>query len=93
MVRWTQHCHDTEHGYFRILEPWVFAEDDDIWWAEGLRHPCGLPGHVHELYSCLEFLKMPCSAATLGLCAKPALVPKPYAALFDRSVSTGSPQR
>ena len=28
---------------------------DDMWWDPSLTHPCGLPGHVHELAFCQEF--------------------------------------
>ena len=34
---------DVEHVYYRIQEPRVNAEEDNIWWVPGLIHPCGLP--------------------------------------------------
>ena len=46
---------DIEHAYYNIQVPRAYVLEGDEWWAPGLSHPCGLPGHVHSLAVCPKF--------------------------------------
>ena len=56
----------TESGKQTMLIPTVYVskapekrwEKPAPWWTDGLKFPCGLPNHNHEVSTCAEFFFM-----------------------------------